>query len=104
MTIQQVLQSTGIPCVYSHFREKKNGKPISPPYLAYIGNGQDNFEADNTFYYSENRYQVEFYFTTKDETKEKAIEDALKENGFLYSKSEDIFLEEENVFLIYYYI
>lgn len=102
MTIQETLQSTGLPCVYSHFRE--TDAPVTPPYIAYIGNGQDNFEADNTFYYSENRYQVEYYFTTKDESKEKAIEAALKDNGFLYTKSEDVFIESENVFVIYFYI
>lgn len=102
MTIQQVLQTTGLPCVYSHFTDKNS--PKSPPYIVYIGNGQDNFKADDTFYYSENRYQIEYYFTDKDETKEKAIEDALLENGFRYSKSEDLYLESEGVFLIYYYV
>lgn len=102
MTIQQVLQATGLPCVYTRFKDKNS--PKSPPYIVYIGNGQDNFKADDTFYYSENRYQIEYYFTEKDETKEKAIEDTLLENGFRYSKSEDLYLESEGVFLIYYYV
>lgn len=103
MTIQETLQSTGLPCTYSHFRETEK-TPKEPPYIVYIGNGQEVFEADNTHYWRENGYQVEYYFTTKDENAERAIEDALLENGFLYDKSEDIFLEEEGVFLIYYYI
>lgn len=103
MTIQEVLTSTGIPAVYSHFTETEKS-PKAPPYLVYLGNGQDNFTADNTFYYSENRYRVEYYFIDKDETKEKAIEDAFLENGYLYEKSDDIYLEEEGVFVIYYYI
>jgi len=99
MTIFQVLQSTGLPCAYSHFKKKQ-----SPPYIVYIGNGQDTFQADDTHYWKRNTYQVEYYFTTKNEQNEEAIETALLDNGFLYEKSEDIYIEEEEVFVIYYYI
>ncbi len=99
MTIFQVLQSTGLPCAYSHFKKKQ-----SPPYIVYIGNGQDVFEADNTHYYKQNSYQVEYYFTTKNELNEETIEQALLDNGFLYEKSEDVYIEDEGVFVIYYYI
>ena len=99
MSIYQVLQSTGLPCAYSHFKTKQ-----SPPYLVYIGNGQDVFEADNTHYYRQNTYQVEYYFTTKNESNEASIENALLEAGYLYDKSEDIYLEDQGVFLIYYYV
>ena len=99
MTIFQTLQSTGLPCAYSHFKKKQ-----SPPYIVYIGNGQDTFQADDTHYWKQNTYQVEYYFTTKNEQNEEAIETALLDNGFLYEKSEDIYIEEEEVFVIYYYI
>ena len=99
MTIFQTLQSTGLPCAYSHFKTKQE-----PPYIVYIGSGQDTFEADNTHYYRENTYQIEYYYTTKNEQNEEAIENALLDNGFLYEKSEDIYIEEEEVFVIYYYI
>ena len=99
MTIFQVLQSTGLPCAYSHFK-----KAQSPPYIVYIGSGQDVFEADNTHYWKENTYQVEYYFTTKNEQNEASIENALLEAGYLYDKSEDNYIEDEGVFVIYYYI
>ena len=98
MSIYSTLQSTGLPCVYSHF---KTGK--TPPYIVYVGNGQDNLDADNTHYWRNNRYQVEYYFTEKSESNEASIEDALLGAGFLYEKSEDIYLEDQGVFLIYYY-
>lgn len=97
MTIYQVLQSTGLPCAYSHFK-----KPVEPPYLVYIGGGQDVLEADNTHYWRNNQYQVEYYFKTKNETNETAIEDALLGAGYNYTKSEDVFIEDEGVFVIYY--
>lgn len=97
MTIYQVLQSTGLPCAYSHFKT-----PQEPPYLVYLGSGQDVLEADNTHYWKNNRYQIEYYFTDKNETNEAAIEKVLLDNGLLYDKSEDVFIEDEGVFVIYY--
>lgn len=99
MTIYQTLQSTGLPCAYSHFKTAQD-----PPYIVYIGNGQDVLNADNTHYWRRNTYQVEYYFTTKNESNETDIEDALLENGFIYEKSEDIYIEDQGVFVIYYYI
>ena len=99
MTIYQTLQTTGLPCAYSHFKKSQ-----TPPYIVYIGSGQDTFDADNTHYYRENTYQVEYYFTTKDESNEASIEDALLGAGYLYDKSEDIFIEDQGVFVIYYYV
>ena len=102
MGIYATLQTIGIPCVYSHFRDKNN--PVKPPYIAYIGQGQNTFDADNTHYHRDNSYQVEYYFTEKNEALETDIEDTLLDNGYLYEKSEDVFIEEEGVFVIYYII
>lgn len=99
--IYTVLRSTGLPCAYSHFKSESDQ---APPYIVYIGNGQDVLNADNTHYWRRNTYQVEYYFTTKNEANEAAIEDALLAGGFIYDKSEDIYLEDQGVFMIYYYI
>lgn len=98
-SIYDVLHSLSIPCAYSHFTI-----PQEPPYVVYLGNGQTTLEADNTHYYRENQYQVEYYFTEKNESLEAEIEDALLSNGYIYDKSEDIYIESEGVFLIYYYV
>lgn len=106
MTLYQILSDKetgiGIPVAYSHFRDKNS--PESPPYVLYIGNGQDTFKADDTFYYSENRYQIEYYFTEKNEVEEARIEKCLLDNGLRYQKSEDVFIEDEGVFVIYYQV
>ena len=105
-TLYQILSDeetgVGIPVAYSHFTEKSS--PDAPPYLVYLGNGQDNFKADDTYYYSNNKYQLEYYFTEKDESEEAKIEKILLDNGFRYEKSEDVYIEEEGVFVIYYQI
>ena len=97
MTIYQVLQSTDLPCAYSHFK-----KPVEPPYIVYIGDGQNTADADNTHYWRQNQYQIEYYFTEKNTANETAIEDALLGSGYIYTKSEDVYIEEEGVFVIYY--
>jgi hypothetical protein len=104
MTLFEILtdeeSGLGLPCAYSHFRDDE--VPESPPYLVYIGSGQSNFEADNSYYWGRNRYQIEYYFTSKDETQEAAIEKLLLDNGYLYEKSEDVYIEDQGVFVIYY--
>lgn len=99
MSIFEILQSAGLPCAYSHFRTAQK-----PPFLVYTGNGQFNFSADNTFYHSVNEYQIEYYYETKNEQNETAIESALLSNGYQYEKSEDTFIADQNLYVIYYYI
>ena len=100
MTLFASLQQTGLPCAHSHFDEENS--PAAPPYIVYLRGGQDNFEADNTYYYQRNRYQIEYYFTRKDEEAEAQIEQLLLANGYWYDKSEDVYIEDEGVFVIYY--
>lgn len=100
MTIYETLQATGLPCAYYHFRDRN--APKAPPYIVYIGDGQDTFAADDTHYWRKNRYQIEYYFTRKDEALETRIEDLLLENGYIYEKTEDVYMEDEGVFVIYY--
>ena len=97
--IFQTLQSTGLPCAYSHFKTAQE-----PPYIVYIGNGQNTMKADDTVYWRNNTYQVEYYFTTKNEANEINIEDALLNAGYVYEKSEDVYIEDQGVFVIYYTI
>lgn len=94
-----VLQGTGLPCRYSHFTN-----PQEPPFLVYLGNGQNIFDADDQIYWKENDYRVEFYFKEKSPTLEEAIESALINAGVRYEKSEDSWIEGEGVYVIYYYI
>lgn len=100
MDILNTLKKTGLPVVYSHSRKKN----IKLPYIAFIGSGQDIKAADNTYYYSRNTYQIEYYFIKKNEENETAIEQALLANGWHYTKSEDSYIEDEEVFVIYYHV
>lgn len=100
ITIFSTLQKTNIPCAYSHFRTGTT--PKTPPYCVYLGGGQNTMIADDTMYWRENFYQVEYYFTQKSESDEAAFENVLIQDGWIFDKSEDVFIDSENLFVIYY--
>ena len=96
-SIVLTLQGLDIPVAYSHFRTA-----VTPPFLVYLGNGQNTLDADDTHYWRQNTYRIEYYFEKKEEAQETSIEDALLAGGWLYEKSEDTFIESEGLFVIYY--
>lgn len=97
MTVVQMLKTLGRPVAYGyHSRDR------GLPYFCIMGAGQDQMVADNTYYTTADRYQVEYYFREKDPDFEKQIESLLLANGYRYSKSEDVYIEDQDVFVIYY--
>lgn len=99
MTVYQMIATLGKPVAYGY-----HDRPQTLPYFCLIGAGQDQFEADNTYYMKEDHWQVEYYFIKKDPTFEGQIETLLLNNGYKYQKSEDVYIEDEGVFVIYYTI
>ena len=97
--MKELLEQLYIPCAYGFFKQ-----PVTPPYIVYLGDGQDTFGADNTWHHRATRYQLEYYFVYKDEAKEAEIENVLLANGYNYTKSEDVYIESEGLFVIYYNI
>ena len=97
MTISELLSGLDIPSAYGRFTERQK-----PPYILYLGSGQGHFIADSKIYAKQDEYQVEYYFIDKSKANEDAIEDAFINNGYMYEKSEDVWIEDENVFVVYY--
>lgn len=100
MTMQEVLELTNLPVWY--FTPK--GKKVPARYLVWYGNGQTAANADDTLYFRKNGYVVEYYYDKKDEEKEATIEEVLLDNGYLFEKSEDVYIDDEGVYAIYYYV
>jgi len=92
-----IKEDLGIDAAYSHFT---NGHAY--PHLIYIGAGQSQLLADGTAYWRGPTYQVELYFTRKDEAVEAAVEDRFLAGGWNYSKSDDAYIEDEGVYVIFY--
>lgn len=97
MTVFQMLETLDRPVAYGYHSTEQE-----LPYFCIVGNGQDQFQADNTYYLTKDRTQIEYYFKRKDPDFEAEIEALLLENGFRYDKTEDIYIEDQDVFLIYY--
>lgn len=97
MTIYQMLETLGRPVAWGY-----HSRPRELPYFCILGSGQDQLEADATYYTRQDRYQVEYYFRKKQPGFEAQIEDLLLENGYRYTKTEDIYIEDQDVFVIYY--
>lgn len=97
MNLTDVVSGLGIPIAYGFFDKKQK-----PPYAAYLGAGQEHFFGDNTIYSKVNDYTLEYYFVKKSAEKEEALETALLDNGYIYEKSEDVYVEDEHLFVIYY--
>ena len=97
MDLMNVLTGLGLPAAYGKF-----DTPQKPPFAVYLGAGQERIFGDNTIYSKVNDYTVEYYFTKKDAAKEDALENALLNSGFIYEKSEDDYIEDDNIFVIYY--
>ncbi|MBQ8933927.1 MAG: hypothetical protein IJ061_06555 [Lachnospiraceae bacterium] len=96
-TLKKLKRQKGIPAAYGRFKTAQK-----PPYLVYLGNGQTNVEGDDTYVHSVQDYQIEYYYREKDEEMEKAVEQILLEDGYLYEKSPDAYIEEEDLWVIYY--
>lgn len=97
MTVFQMIETLGRPVAYGY-----HSKEVELPYFCIIGAGQDHFSADNTYYTTQERTQIEYYFKDKDPVFEFQIESLLLANNYKYEKSEDAYLEDQDVFLIYY--
>ena len=98
-TIFNILKTLGLPVVYG-----KHTKKVNTPYLLLTGAGQVVTPADDTYYFTQDQWTVEYYFTEKDPALEARIEKLLLDNGYRYEKSEDLYLDDQEVSMLYYYI
>lgn len=97
--IEKILEEINLPAAYMRF-----GGVTHPPYLIYYASGADNYMADDSVYYSEYKYTIEYYFTIKSRENEQEIESILNKNEVVWEKSEDIYIDSEEMYLIRYYI
>lgn len=97
MELVDLLRGLNIRAGYGRFE-----KPMELPYAVYLGAGQERFFGDNTIYSKKNDYTIEYYFRSKDSTAEERLESKLLEEGYIYEKSEDVYIDTEKVFVIYY--
>ena len=99
MSVVEMLNTLGMPVTYMTYQ-----KQTRPPFIAYHGDGQQKFIADDIPYLTQNEYTVEYYFTDKSSAREADIEAAFTACGYAYDKSEDVYISDEKLNVIYYTI
>ena len=96
--VYTMLNNTGIPTVYHHFRE---GTGKQPPFVCFYYPNDDDFKADDTHYVKVNALTVELYTDEKDFGKESTVETALLNAGLVFRKNE-VYIDTEKMFMVTY--
>lgn len=92
----EVFKKFRLPIDYGNTREQE------PPFLVYTGQGAKTLKGDNQVYFNTYDYRVEYYFRAKDERLERELEDFFTKNGIVWYKSNDVFIRDDDMFVIYY--
>jgi hypothetical protein len=93
--LQQLLEQTGFPVIYSHFKNQ----PPSIPYICCRTVGTENFFADNVIFQEVIPVDIELYTEKKDLIAEKKIKEVLQANKINYEMVPEIFINTEQLFL-----
>ena len=93
----KLLSDNGFNIRYGHYTDDDKF-----PLLIYLGAGSNNVLADNKVYHSDNLYQLELCYLEKDEELEEKLEKVLNDNEIIWDKSEDVYIDTENFYVIYY--
>lgn len=90
---------TGLPVAYHHF-----DKPPSIPFIAYYEEAKYRYEADNINYYTEPKYRIELYHVDKTEEIKDKIQSYLDSLGLVWVDDEEIYIDQEELFMKAYTI
>lgn len=97
-TFYETMKEFNLPIEYGRITNSKT----KPPFLIYMESGRDFFFYDNSQNVKKRNFRLELYFTQKNDELEERLEKFLKDNGFIFTVSEDIYIDSENIFVIYY--
>jgi hypothetical protein len=95
--LRAILEQTGFPVTYSHFKEDPERPIPSPPYIAYLVTYSSNLHADNKVYKKIDNIQIELYTREKELDTESILETILDENEIPYDWTET-YIESEGLF------
>lgn len=93
------MDSSGLPFAY---RAWKNGHAL--PFGVFYFERDTPFAADGVVYTKKTRYALELYTAEKYPGAEQQLETALTAAGIFYSKSEEIYIDDEQMQYVIYEI
>lgn len=95
--LKLLLNQTGYPVAYSHFKNTAENPAPNPPFITYRVAFSSNQYADNKVYAKIQNAQVELYTDYKDLQIESTLEDILDANEIPYQTTET-FIESQQLF------
>lgn len=95
--LKKLLDATGYPVAYSHFKSSPNRPIPEPPYVTYLVTYSSNFHADNKVHRQIQNVDIELYTDKKDLQAESFVESILDANEIPYDTTET-FIDSENLF------
>jgi hypothetical protein len=104
MNLKQILDQTHLPVAYDHFTETDETSIPELPFVTYVESESNNMMADNTMWALINDYTIELYTEKKDLVTENILEEVLLVNKLPFNSSETNWIEDEKMFVKYYYV
>lgn len=95
--LKTMLDATGYPVAYSHWKKTATDPVPDPPYILYLVAFSSNFIADNKVYQKIENAQVELYTNYKDLQAEAKLEDLLDQNEIPWEATET-WIESESLY------
>ena len=95
--LKTILEATGYPVAYFHFKETGNEPLPKPPFIVYFTAFSSNFMADNKVHIPIENVQIELYTSKKDLDAEAKVNAVLNENEIPFETSES-FIESEGLY------
>lgn len=92
-------ETTGLPVAYHHF-----DKPPTIPFIAYYEEQKFRYEADNKNYYTEPRYRIELYHVERTDDIKAKIEQYLNTLDVVWVDDEEIYIDQEELYMKAYSI
>lgn len=95
--LTKILEATGYPVAYSHFKATPGNPVPSTPYICFLADGSANLMADNKVYHKINDVNIELY-TTKNLVAEAKLEQVLDDYEIPYDSPIEGIIESENMY------
>lgn len=72
------------------------------PFISIMETSPDIYKADDTHYNTDKHFAINYYFEKKEPLKEEIFESLLLSNGITFEVSEDIYIEDETMYMKIY--
>lgn len=103
ITKQQLYQglkgTSGLPVAYHHF-----DNPPTIPFIVYMEVQKDRYVADNSVYFKKAKYRIELYYEVINDELIEKIESYLDSKELVWADGEEVYIEEEKLYMRSYYI